>query len=130
MRHMLLVYETGERPTPASAGGQQSMEEHAAFMEECLRRGAFVAADPLLEPSAARTVRTREGQPIVSDGPFAETREWLGGYYILDCEPGEALELAALCPGGSGDTAIEVRPILELPGPHADVRAGRRTARA
>ncbi|HXE44616.1 MAG TPA: YciI family protein [Conexibacter sp.] len=129
MRHMLLVYETGERPHPDSAEGQQAMEEHAAFMEECLRRGAFVAADPLIEPSGARTVRTRDGEPIVSDGPFAETREWLGGYYILDCEPEEALELAARCPGGSDEAAIEVRRILELPGPHADVRTGRRSMR-
>jgi hypothetical protein len=87
-------------------------------MEEARHRGTFRAADPL-EPSATATlVRMQDGKAMVTDGPFAETKEQLAGYYILDCQDlDEALAWAAriptACAGRSG--CIEVRPIRELP---------------
>jgi hypothetical protein len=87
-----------------------------AFVEECRRRGAFVGGDPLRSESTATTVRVRDGQTLITDGPFAETHEQLGGYYILDCHRlDEALELAALWPMATTG-AVEVRPLDVVPG--------------
>jgi hypothetical protein len=117
MRYMLLVYEPASRPSPGSPEALAVMEANEAFARECRRRGVFIAADPLLEAPNAKTVRAGEEGPLVTDGPFAETREWLAGYWMLDCSSEEeALELAALCPGCGPGRAIEVRPVLELPG--------------
>jgi hypothetical protein len=91
-------------------------------MEECIRRGVFLGADPLQEPDQAATVRVRDGQPLVTDGPFAETTEWLGGYYLLECSREEAIELAGRCPSCHDGDTIEVRPVWDLPGPHTDHR--------
>ena len=118
MRYMMLIY-TSERPgTPEQM--QAVVTGHNAVMEETSRRGIFVAADPLKPTSSATTVRMQNGKPLVTDGPFAETKEQLAGYYILDCKDlDEALEWAAkiptACGGGSG--CVEVRPILEITKP-------------
>jgi hypothetical protein len=116
MRYMLLIYEPGERPAPGSADAQAVMDANERFAEECRRRGVFVAADPLHPPPAAKTVTGSGGEAIVRDGPFAETREWLAGYWILDCDEQTALDLAARCPGCGPGRTVEVRPILEVPG--------------
>lgn len=115
MKYMLLIYNC-ERPEPGDPGFAEALAQVNAFADECRRRGALVSGDPLLPESAATTVSVREGKTLITDGPFAETHEHLGGYYVLDCPTlDEALELAALCPmaaiGG-----IEVRPIAEVPG--------------
>jgi hypothetical protein len=117
MRYMMLIYsQENEAATPedmrAVAGA------HKAVMEEALARGIFRAADPLEAISAATTVRLQDGTAIVTDGPFAETKEQLAGYYILDCQDlDEALAWAAkiptACAGGAG--CIEIRPIREFP---------------
>ncbi|MGA8118065.1 MAG: YciI family protein [Actinocatenispora sp.] len=112
---MLLIYNC-ERPEPDDPGFAATLARVNAFADECRRRGAFVAGDPLMPESTATTVRVREGRTLISDGPFLETHEHLGGYYVLDCRNlDEALELAALCPL-SADGSIEVRPIADLPG--------------
>jgi hypothetical protein len=87
-------------------------------MDETNRRGIFKAAEPLQPTSTATTVRVQNGKVLITDGPFAETKEQLAGYYILDCKDlDEALEWAAkiptVCGGGSG--SVEVRPIREMP---------------
>ena len=87
-------------------------------MEEARARGIFRAADPLEASSAATTLRLQDGTAIVTDGPFAETKEQLAGYYILDCQDlDEALAWAAkiptACAGAAG--CIEIRPIREFP---------------
>ncbi len=75
----------------------------------------LVAADPLAPPRSATTLRERCGRLVTTDGPFAETREWLGGYFIVDCaDLDAALRLGALCPVVATG-AIEVRPIVPLP---------------
>lgn len=75
-----------------------------------------MAGDPLQPESTATTVTVQDGRTLITDGPFAETHEHLGGYYILDCRNlDEALELAALCPFAARGS-IEVRPTTRVPG--------------
>jgi hypothetical protein len=112
---MLLVYNC-ERPAPGEPGFAEALQRVNAFADECRRRGAFAGGDPLLPESTATTVSVRAGRTLITDGPFVETHEHLGGYYILDCRNlDEALELAALCPMAE-QGSIEVRPIAGVPG--------------
>jgi hypothetical protein len=118
MRYMMLIYSQEDeavKPEEMSlvAAG------HRAVMEEARDRGIFRAADPLEASSTATTVRKEDGRMLVTDGPFAETKEQLAGYYILDCQDlDEALAWAAkiptACAGATG--CIEIRPIREFPG--------------
>jgi hypothetical protein len=119
MRHMFLVYT---RETDLTEGSAEDMEKlraaHFAVMDETQKRGIFRGAEPLQPVATATTVRIADGKPLVLDGPFAETKEQLGGYYILDCKDlDEAIAWAAkiptACRGGEG--CIEIRPIAELP---------------
>jgi hypothetical protein len=110
MRYMLLLY-LDERPEDP-----EFYRAIRAYRDECVERGAFVGAAPLHEPHTATTVRVRDGQTLSTDGPFAETAEWLGGYFMLDCDDlDEALELAARCPN-AGIGSVEVRPVMEVQG--------------
>lgn len=116
MRYMMLVY------TKESEGATRDelsavAAAHSALMEETRRRGILIAADPLQPTSTATTVRTQQGRVFVTDGPFAETKEQLAGYYILDCKDlDEALDWAAKIPTSCGgdEGCIEVRPIHEI----------------
>lgn len=113
MRYMLLIYGDENADVQLSDEERAALyERYRAFNEEARRRGAYVAADELQPTSTATTVRLRNGQVLTTDGPFAESKEQLGGYYILDCENlDEAIELAAKIP--SAETgSIEVRPIM------------------
>lgn len=115
MQYMLLIYNC-ERPEPGDPGFAESLARVNAFADECRRRGVFVAGHPLQPEHTATTVSVRDGEALITDGPFAETHEHLGGAYILDCRNlDEALELAALCPMAE-QGSIEVRPIVAVPG--------------
>jgi hypothetical protein len=119
MRYMLLIYET-ERAQLGSPELAASMAAVNEFTEEVQRRGVFVTASPLSPPATATTVRVRDGRRLLTDGPFAETTEWLGGYYILDCRDlDEALELAERFPSAKTGS-VEVRPMPEVPGAHRE----------
>lgn len=118
MRYMMLIYsqETREGRTPEEE--QQVMEAHWSVINEATRRGVLQGCEPLAPTSTATTVRIQNGKAVMTDGPFAETKEQLAGYYIIDCKDlDEALEWAAkiptCCRGGSG--CIEVRPLPGLP---------------
>ncbi|WP_158891877.1 YciI family protein [Amycolatopsis anabasis] len=112
MRYMLLVYGCARHPE-GSAELDAKRTAVAEFEELCEERGVFLAADPLHGTETATTVRVRDGETMVVDGPFAETREQLGGYYLLDCRDlDEAMELAARCPMAA-EGSIEIRPVLE-----------------
>ena len=117
MRYMLLIYsQEDEAATPGELS--KTAAAHGAVMGEAARRGVFRAADPLAPAATATTVRVQGGQVLLTDGPFAETKEQLAGYYILDCQDlDEAIEWAAkiptTCQGATG--CVEVRPIRELP---------------
>ena len=110
MRFMLLLY-LSDRPGPGTQEGDELYGAVRAFHEECTKRGVLVDAAPLEAPATATTVRARNGRVLNVDGPFAETKEWLAGYFVLDCERDEALELAALCPTAR-DGSVEVRPLM------------------
>lgn len=122
MRYMLLIYDC-DRPEPGDPRFEDALQRVNAFADECARRGALVAAEPLKSESTATTVQVRDGKTMITDGPYAETHEHLGGVYVLDCRGlDEALELAALCPMAEVGF-IEVRPIAEVPGLHEPVTA-------
>ncbi len=117
MRYMLLIYTNPHvNLTPEEA--QVVMAGHRAAMAEATARGFLRGAEPLYPTSTATTVRMRDGKPILSDGPFAETKEHLAGYYILDCDNlDQALEIAAMIPTacGGGNGCVEIRPIRAIP---------------
>src|ERR1700751_5791410 len=123
MRYMMLVY-TQENNNATQEEMAQVYNGHLAVQQETARRGIFRAAEPLQTTASATTVRMQDGKVLVTDGPFAETKEQLAGYYILDCaDLDEALEWAAKIPTGCGGATgcVEVRPIHEFPkGPQGE----------
>lgn len=114
MRYMMLVYST---EGPDGLRGEEAarvMAGHARVMEDATRKGVLQGAEPLAPTGTATTVRVHNGQTLVTDGPFAETKEQLAGYYIIDCENlDEAIEWAAKipteCQGRTG--CVEIRPM-------------------
>ncbi len=114
MRYMLLVYS--DEQAWAEGEREQCYVESAQLTQELHASGQYVAAAPLHLVSAATSVRVREGKRLVTDGPFAETREQLGGYFMIDAENlDEAIGIAARIPGARKGT-IEIRPVLEIAG--------------
>jgi hypothetical protein len=118
MRYMLLIYNNENARENLTSEQRIKSESHAhSYIDEATQSGVFQAADPLEPTRTATTVRTKDGKVMITDGPFAETKEQLAGYFILDCKDlDEALEWAAkipmTCAGGSG--CVEVRPLREL----------------
>jgi hypothetical protein len=116
MRYMFLIY-TKEESGKSQEKIESGIAAHRAVMDDAVRKGVFRAAEPLKPASVATTVRVQNGSVLTTDGPFAETKEQLAGYYILDCKDlDEALGWAARIPAacGGGEGCIEVRPIGEL----------------
>jgi hypothetical protein len=96
------------------ADTQATMAEYGAFTQGIVQSGAFKAADRLKPTSTATTVRVRDGKTLTTDGPFAETREQLGGYYLVEAKDlDEAVAIAARIPGARTGS-IEVRPIWPM----------------
>ena len=94
--------------------GQASLAEYMKFGEEMGKRGVLVGGQRLRPTTDATTVRVRDGETLTSDGPFAETKEQIGGYFIVDCKNlDEAIEVASKIPGARSGS-IEVRPIWEM----------------
>lgn len=115
MRYLLLIY--GEPPTgePSPEQIQAEMDAYATFTKDIAESGKLLAGEALEPPDTATSVRVRDGETLTTDGPFAETKEWLGGYYLVDCtDLDEAIEWAARIPGAKNGT-IEVRPVWEVP---------------
>lgn len=115
MRYMLLIYASEEDYSHMTSEEQAAiMQGHGTFAQEMLQRGILLGGAPLQPISAARTVSVRKGKTLVTDGPFAETKEQLAGTYILDCKNmDEAIELASKIPDALYGS-IEIRPILEV----------------
>jgi hypothetical protein len=113
MRYVLLIY--GDE----KASSQLSQQEEEAVMAAYMAFGEkfksqIVGGEALLSTTSATTVRLREGKTLSTDGPFAETKEQLGGYYVVSCKDlDEAIQVAANIPGAT-DGSIEVRPIMEF----------------
>ncbi|HEY2791980.1 MAG TPA: YciI family protein [Micromonosporaceae bacterium] len=87
---------------------------HAAFIEEITASGEMITTQGLADPAQSAVVRVRGGQPAVTDGPYLEAKEYLGGFYLIDCESRDrAIELAAMIPDAAIDgLGIEVRPVM------------------
>src|ERR1051326_6483589 len=87
MRYMMLIYSREDPEAAARAEDMQKLRmAHAAVMQEATRKGVLQGAEPLKPTSTATTVRMIEGKPLIPDGPFAETKEQLAGYYIIECK--------------------------------------------
>ncbi len=118
MRYMLLIYSEANARVQTDEEKQKTMDGHWAVMDETKKLGIFRGAEPLEPTSTATTIRMQEGKAVTVDGPFAETKEQLAGYYILDCKDlDEAIGWASKIPVNcwSGRGCIEVRPIRALP---------------
>ena len=114
MQYMLLIYNETPATPPSDAQMEAVYKEYVAYSDDLRKRGAFVEAAPLAPPSSATTVRVRDGNRMVTDGPFAETKEWLGGYYVIEAASlDHALEAAAMCPGAKFGS-VEIRPVAEM----------------
>ena len=115
MRYVLLIY--GSEADSASMTQQERaalMQGHASFAQEALARGILTGGAPLQPTSTATTVRIRDGKMLITDGPFAETKEQLAGTYVLNCKDlDEALEMAVRIPDAVYGS-IEVRPVMEV----------------
>ena len=115
MQYMLLIY--GNEAAHASAKPadmQQMFAAYGAYTEAMKKAGAFVGGDPLQSSSTATTVRVANGKTEVLNGPYADTKEQLGGYYLIEASDLDAaLSWAARCPGASFGT-LEVRPIMKM----------------
>jgi hypothetical protein len=114
MQYVLLIYGDQAAMATASDGDRQAMyAEYGKFTEDLRSSGAMVAGDELQPAATAKTVTMRNGDRLVTDGPFAETKETLGGYYLIEADSEDkALEWAARIPGARHGK-IEVRPVVQ-----------------
>lgn len=113
MKYMLLVYTPEDAYAPGER--EECFVESTELSHDLHARGQYIAAAPLLPVATASSVRVRDGKPLVTAGPFAETREQLGGYYLVEAKDlKDAIAIAARIPGARKGT-VEVRPVLEIP---------------
>jgi len=114
MKYLLLIYQAENAMIESER--EQCYKDSTKLAHELSARGQFLGANPLQSVSTATSVRIREGKRLVTDGPFAETREQLGGYYLIDARDLDAaIEVAAKIPGSHKGT-VEIRPVLEIAG--------------
>lgn len=113
MRYMLLIWEN-EALTAAQSEAEQAavFAEYMTFTDDLRARGAMEAGDPLMPSETAITVSVRDGRAISTDGPFAETREQLGGFYIIDVDDLDAAIAWAARMPNAHKGSIEVRPVM------------------
>ena len=115
MRYMLLMYRDEKVWEARSEEERGAIRQQAVDFSEGFReRGVYQAGNPLLPTSTAATVRMNKGKIATTDGPFAETKEQLGGYYLVKAKDlNEAIQIASRIPGAR-QGAVEVRPIMEV----------------
>ena len=111
MRYMLMIHNDPElHPAPGGPGWDQLMADYAEFSAQL---GEYTGA-PLGTPDTATTIRVRDGEVLTIDGPFAETKEWMSGYYVIEVdELDQALKAAAMVPSAKFGS-VEVRPVAEM----------------
>ena len=112
MKYLLTIYDDQSKMADVTPGEVNTMMDgYRRFGEEVAQNGAYVGGEALEPVSTATTVRVKDGERIVTDGPFAETKEQLGGFYLLDCKDlDEAIGYAAKIPGAQSG-CVEVRPV-------------------
>jgi hypothetical protein len=115
MRYALLIYANEQDWASQSEEESQAVnQEYMAFTKDIIDRGLMKGGEALQPTSTATTVRVRNGETLTTDGPFAETKDQLGGFYLVDCKDlDEAIEVAAGIPDVRRGS-IEVRPIMEV----------------
>jgi hypothetical protein len=114
MKYMLLIYTDENSYTDGER--QQCYVESTELTHDLNARGQYLAANPLQSVTTATSVRVRNGKRLVTDGPYAETREQLGGYFLVEAtDLNEAIAIASRIPGARKGT-VEVRPVFELAG--------------
>jgi hypothetical protein len=114
MRYLLLIAEEPPSGEPSEADWAESMREYNAFGTWLTERGWMKGGEALRDVTTATTVSVRDGQRIVTDGPYAETKEHLGGFYLVDVPTlDDAIEAASRIPGAKTGR-VEVRPIMEM----------------
>lgn len=112
MKYILLIYGDQKQSPTDEAEQMAEMQAYFAFSDEARQRGVMVSGEALTTVDTATSVRVRDGKTVTTDGPFAETHEQLGGYYVLDCKDlDEAIEFAAKIPGALRGT-VEIRPLV------------------
>ena len=113
MKYMMLIYAKGsEKPEYSPEERRAAMQAWGAFQAEVSAAGVLVSNEALYPVTDATTVRVRDSKRLIADGPFAETHEQLGGYYVLECKDlDEAIGWAAKMPGAKYGT-VEVRPVM------------------
>ena len=115
MKYLCLICAETVMETMSEAEAAQQYREYAAFTDDLKRHGHFVSANRLQPVDTATTVRVRNGQVAVTDGPFAETKEQFGGYYVIEARDlDEAIQIAAKIPGARYGS-VELRPIADDP---------------
>ncbi len=115
MKYMMLIYLDEQNPL-SEAERQACYVESTELAQELHSKGQYLGANPLHPTSMATSVRLRNGKRLVTDGPFAETREQLGGYFLIEANNlDEALGIAARIPMARKGT-VEVRPVIDMPG--------------
>jgi hypothetical protein len=115
MEYLLLIYSSEADAKKVSAAEHgQIYQEYVTFTEDLTRSGKNKGSNPLEPIATATTVRVRNGKTVVTDGPFAETKEQLGGYYLVEAKDlDEAISIAAKIPGAKHGS-IEVRPVMKI----------------
>jgi hypothetical protein len=114
MKYMLLIY--GDETALSEPEREACYVESTQLAREIQSKGQYIAANPLYPTAMATSVRVREGRRLVTDGPFAETREQLGGYFLVDAHDlDEAMGIAARIPMARKGT-VEIRPVIEIAG--------------
>jgi len=122
MKYLCLIYENekGWEEMPKDQA-DAAMGEYFAFTDGIKKTGQYVAGDALHPTHTATTVRVRNGKTLTTDGPFAETKEQLGGYYLIDAKDlNEAIQVAAKIPSARWGS-VEIRPVVDFSQPPADV---------
>jgi hypothetical protein len=115
MKYMLLIYLDEQNPL-SETERQDCYAESTQLAQELHIKGQYLGANPLHATATATSVRVRDGKKFVTDGPFAETREQLGGYFLIEANNlDEAIAVAARIPMARKGT-VEVRPVIDIPG--------------
>ena len=114
MKYMLLIYADEQAWTETER--EHCYQESTQLAHTLKSNGQYLAASPLQPVSTATSVSVRDGKRLVTDGPFAETREQLGGYFMVEAKNlDEAIDIAGRIPGARKGT-VEIRPVVEIPG--------------
>jgi hypothetical protein len=115
MRYALLIYASEQDWANQTEEQAQAVnQEYMAFTKDIIDRGLMKGGEALQATATATTVRVRDGETLTTDGPFAETKDQLGGFYLVDCKDlDEAIEVAARIPDARRGS-IEIRPIMEV----------------